>query len=63
MLAGIIAVGLLSRVPKEFVIALLGPQDVGGVLRASLAGILFDLCNHGVLLIAGKLYERGASNG
>jgi len=63
VLAGILAVGLLSRVPKEFVIALLGPPSVSGVLRASVAGVLFDLCNHGVLLIAGKLYERGASNG
>ena len=63
ILAGVLSVGLLSRVPKEFVIALLGPPGVGGILRASVAGIFFDLCNHGVLLIAGKLYERGASNG
>ncbi len=63
ILAGVLSVGLLARVPKEFVIALLGPPGVGGILRASVAGIFFDLCNHGVLLIAGKLYERGASNG
>lgn len=63
ILVGMIAVGILSKVPKEFVISVLGPAGFTGVLRAAFAGVLLDMCNHGVLLVAGKLYERGASTG
>jgi uncharacterized membrane protein YraQ (UPF0718 family) len=28
-----------------------------------MAGTLFDLCNHGILILAAKIYERGASLG
>jgi uncharacterized membrane protein YraQ (UPF0718 family) len=34
-----------------------------GILRAIGAGILLDLCNHGILMIATKIYQRGASVG
>ena len=61
---GIFAVGWLNRIPKEVVIKTLGPGHTQrGLLRATLAGVLFDLCNHGILMIAMKLYERGASLG
>lgn len=59
---GIVAVGLLHRVPREYVMALLGRGDsFGGLIRAVVAGLLLDLCSHGILMIAAKLYERGAS--
>lgn len=61
---GILAVGLLSWVPREWVAAVLGkPGSVSGILRAMSAGLILDLCNHGILLVAMKLYERGASYG
>lgn len=59
---GIVAVGILHRVPREYVMALLGRGDsFGGLVRAVLAGLLLDLCSHGILMVAAKLYERGAS--
>jgi uncharacterized membrane protein YraQ (UPF0718 family) len=64
MAAGVLAVALLSRVPKEFVMAALGKEGgVKGALRATLAGVLLDLCSHGILMVGAKLYERGASIG
>ncbi|BDS06945.1 hypothetical protein NT6N_19850 [Oceaniferula spumae] len=61
---GILAVGALGRVPRQWVAAVLGkPGSIQGVLRAMSAGLILDLCNHGILLVAMKLYERGASLG
>ncbi|HMQ11544.1 MAG TPA: permease [Oligoflexia bacterium] len=61
---GIVFVGLLSFVPREYVISVLGkPRTKVGLLRATLAGLLLDLCNHGILMVGMKLYERGASLG
>lgn len=61
---GILMVALLSRVPRELVMSLLGTNSgVGGMLRATGAGLLLDLCSHGILLVGAKLYERGASIG
>ena len=64
LLLGIFMVALLSRVPREFVMSVLGTQDgLRGILRATAAGLLLDLCNHGILMVGAKLYERGASIG
>lgn len=61
---GIVMIGLLSRVPREFVIAMLGSgKSGGGIFRATAAGVLLDLCSHGILMVGAKLYERGASAG
>ena len=61
---GMLFVGLLGRVPREFVTALLGKGDsFVGILRATFAGVLLDLCSHGILLVAMRLYQRGASLG
>ena len=60
---GIVMVGLLSRVPREFVVATLGPPGTQGIVRAACAGVMLDLCSHGILMVAAKLYERGASTG
>ena len=61
---GILFVGLLDRVPREIVFTALGGANrFGGIMRATAAGLLFDLCNHGILMIGMKLYERGASIG
>ena len=59
---GLVAVGFMSKVPREYFNALLGRGDTaGGIFRAALAGLLLDLCSHGILMIGAKLYERGAS--
>ncbi len=62
LLLGLFAVGLMSRVPREYFNALLGRGDTaGGLFRAAAAGLLLDLCSHGILMVGAKLYERGAS--
>lgn len=64
LVAGAIFSGLLSKVPREFVVSILGRGGTfSGLLRATGAGVLLDLCSHGILMIGVKLYERGASAG
>ena len=59
---GIIAVGFMQRVPRAYFTKMLGRGDTfGGLLRAAAAGLLLDLCSHGILMVGAKLYERGAS--
>ena len=61
---GIIALGLLAKVPKEIVQGAMGKGGTfSGILRACFAGLFLDLCNHGILMVAAKLYERGVSYG
>jgi uncharacterized membrane protein YraQ (UPF0718 family) len=61
---GMLAVGLIDRVPRAFVIGIIGrDQGAASLGRAVLAGVFLDLCNHGVLMVGAKLYERGASLG
>jgi uncharacterized membrane protein YraQ (UPF0718 family) len=63
-LIGMFFVALLGRIPKEMVMRILGRGDsIQGLFRATIAGVLFDLCSHGILMVAIKLYERGASIG
>ena len=64
VLLGVLFVGLLDRVPRDFVMSTLGSGSGWvPVLRATCAGVLLDLCSHGILMIGMKLYERGASLG
>ena len=64
LLFGILAMALLSKVPREFVMSALGTKrGLPGLLRAAGAGLMLDLCNHGILMVGAKLYERGASYG
>ena len=61
---GAVFVGILSKIPREFIISMLGKGGtISGLLRATGAGVLLDLCSHGILMVATKLYERGASAG
>lgn len=61
---GIIMVALLSKIPREFVISIFGRKGgLGGIVRATLGGVLLDLCSHGILMVGAKLYERGATAG
>jgi len=64
LLFGIAALAFLTSVPREFVTSALGQGGtIKGLLRATGAGLLLDLCNHGILMVGMKLYERGASIG
>ncbi|MCH7227645.1 permease [Haloferula sp. A504] len=64
ILIGIVAVGVLGQVPKEVVSRLLGRGGtIGGIVRATFAGTLLDLCNHGILMVGMQLYRKGASLG
>lgn len=60
----ILFVGWLGRIPREVVMGILGTRTgITGLLRATLAGLVLDLCNHGILVVGMRLYERGASLG
>lgn len=64
ILAGIVAVGIMHQVPREAVMKVMGRAGTfSGILRAVLGGVALDLCNHGILMVGMKLYERGASLG
>jgi uncharacterized membrane protein YraQ (UPF0718 family) len=64
LLAGIVAVGVIGRMPQELVTGLLGKGgSFSGILRAVFAGTLLDLCNHGILMVGAQLYRKGASLG
>lgn len=61
---GVVLFGVLGFVPREFIMKILGTgTGLKGVLRATLAGVLLDLCSHGILMVGARLYERGASAG
>lgn len=64
VLLGLIFVGLLAKVPQNLVLSVLGKGGtVNGLLRATAAGVLLDLCSHGILMVGTKLYHKGASLG
>lgn len=59
---GLLSVGLMNRVPREYFTAVMGRGDTfGDIVKAAIAGVVLDMCNHGILVVAGKLYERGMS--
>lgn len=61
---GVVFVGILSKIPQEFILSILGkPYTFGGIIRATIAGLLLDMCSHGILLVGMKFYKRGASLG
>jgi uncharacterized membrane protein YraQ (UPF0718 family) len=59
---GILAIGIMSYIPQEYIQSILGRGDsIQGIFRAALAGLCLDLCSHGILMVGAKLYEKGAS--
>ena len=64
MVLAAVFVGVLGRIPQSFVISALGVGGTWrGLFRATLAGLLLDLCSHGILMVGMQLYRRGASLG
>lgn len=61
---GIVAVGLLHYVPQRRIEQWLGSKsNLSGLTRAVVAGVLFDVCSHGILLVSMQLYRKGLSLG
>ena len=61
---GALFVGVLARIPQALILSVLGRGgSVKGIVRAALAGVLLDLCSHGILMVGMKLYQKGASAG
>lgn len=59
---GMLFVGIMNKIPREYFNHLLGSgNSIRGIIRAAMAGVLLDLCSHGILMVGAKLYERGAS--
>lgn len=59
---GLVSVGVMNKIPREYFTSIMGRGDTfGDIVKAALAGVVLDLCNHGILVVAGKLYERGLS--
>ncbi len=57
-------VSFLAKIPQSFVFAILGKGgSISGLGRATVAGVLMDLCSHGILMVAMQLYRKGASLG
>ncbi len=64
VIVGIVMLSILSTIPKEFIISILGDaKGTAGILKATLAGVLLDLCSHGILMVGAKLYDKGVSIG
>jgi uncharacterized protein len=64
LVLGIIFVGLLALIPREYILSVIGkPRGRWSLVRATLAGVLLDLCSHGILMVGAKFYQRGASLG
>jgi len=62
ILMGMIFVGIMNKIPREYFNHILGSGDkFSDIIKAAAAGVLLDLCSHGILMIGAKLYERGAS--
>lgn len=64
LILGVFLVGLLGIIPRELIMGVLGPGGTfKGIFRATLGGVLLDICSHGILMVGMRLYERGASVG
>ena len=63
LVIGVVMVGLLGKVPRQFMVGFFGQRGVRGMIKAAFAGVLLDLCSHGILMVGAKLYERGVSIG
>ncbi|MCB1206228.1 MAG: permease [Verrucomicrobiae bacterium] len=63
-LVGILAISLLQFVPRRRIEQWLGKEgNLSGLLRAVAAGLFFDVCSHGILLVSMQLYRKGLGLG
>jgi len=60
---GVVALGFLEKIPQDLLYHYFGKTGFKAVSKAAVAGVLLDMCNHGILMIAANLYKRGATIG
>ncbi|MEM7651096.1 MAG: permease [Pseudomonadota bacterium] len=59
---GLFSVGIMNKIPREYFTTIMGRGDKPiDIIKAACAGVVLDMCNHGILVVSGKLYERGLS--
>lgn len=64
VILSILFVGMLHKIPDEAIVKLFGKgRSFDGMFRAAFAGLFLDLCSHGILMVAMKLYDKGVSLG
>lgn len=56
---GIVFVGIIDKIPRNFISNLFAHAGAKGIWRAVLAGVMLDLCSHGILMVGMKLYKQG----
>ena len=56
---GLVFVGIIDKIPRNFISNLFAHKGVKGIWRAVLAGVMLDLCSHGILMVGMKLYKKG----
>lgn len=56
---GILFVGIIDKIPRNFISNLFAHKGSKGIFRAVLAGVMLDLCSHGILMVGMKLYKQG----
>jgi uncharacterized membrane protein YraQ (UPF0718 family) len=62
VVVGIIMLAVVASLPQSAVLRLAGVKPTaGGLGKAIAAGLLLDLCSHGILMVATKLYKQGLS--
>ena len=60
VILGVLFAGIVGYLPQEVILRMFAvDKPILGILRASFAGMLLDVCSHGVLLIGVKLYKQG----
>lgn len=61
---GIASVAAIDLLPQKTLLKILGKQTgINSIFRAAFAGVVLDVCSHGIILIAMKLYKRGMGIG
>ncbi len=60
ILIGFVAIIFIDMIPQNIILKVMGDKaGFFGILKAVIAGFVLDLCNHGILMVASKLYDKG----
>ncbi len=60
ILIGFVAIIFIDMLPQNVILKIMGDRaGFLGILKAVIAGFLLDLCNHGILMMASRFYDKG----